>query len=254
MRSIDDIADSVLCSEEKIKLLNDFYQTTKAVFSPQTHAGMIDPFVWDKSSFWPAFQQTVQVYQIPFRYFEDMFLGQLQSVQQNSYQNFPDLYQYCYRVAATVGLACLSIWGCQGGETAKKLAEYRGIALQLINVARDIYWDACVGKSFIPLTLMGGHEVLSVEQLVLHEDSVAKAVGLIIEQAEYYYQQSRSLEQLVSKKGSLSLFIMSQNYWIILKKIKKNPRLVLGKKTITLRPFEKVFLCIKGIVKWCLVG
>src|SRR5580704_15971307 len=142
MRAIDDIADSELSEEEKIRQLNSFYRTTENILQTPPLFEHEAHFVDNLHSFWPAFQQTILKYNISISYFHDMFVGQLQSVQQNRYDNFPDLYQYCYRVAASVGLACIAIWGYKGGELTRKMAEYRGIAFQLTNVVRDVHADA----------------------------------------------------------------------------------------------------------------
>lgn len=251
MRAIDDIADSSLPDAEKIKQLEEFYQMTVSLMKQPAMTTSDD--LSFASSFWPAFQQTTHEYAIDPEYFEQMYLGQVQSIQQNTYDNFADLYQYCYRVAATVGLVCVVIWGYTGGEQTLKMAEYRGIALQLINVVRDIQSDALSHKFFIPKEWLGHDEQL-IQKFI---DSKNKTLLIpvmqkIIDRAEYYYAASQELEHRVSRVGSLSLRVMSQTYFSLLKKIKKDPSLVLSGEKVKLNHFEKISVCMLGVVQWCI--
>lgn len=231
MREIDDIADGPLELEEKIKQLHLFYQQTEQLYAESS--------VLNQVSFWVALQHAIRCYAIPQAYFRDMLLGQLQSIQQKTYATFADLYEYCYRVASTVGLICIAIWGYQGGGSAQKMAEYRGIALQLTNIIRDVHLDAQEGQCFIPTEWMGQH------------DALAPALDKMIEQAEYYYNASKKLEKMVSKRGSLSLLLMTHVYASLLDKIKKQPQQVLQGLRIQLSRMEKLRLCITGIFRWC---
>lgn len=231
MRAIDDIADGDLELEEKTKQLHDFFHQTEKLYTEPAHL--------NEATFWLALQHTIRQYPIPLTYFREMFLGQLQSIQQNTYATFPELYQYCYRVASIVGLICVSIWGYEGGNAVLQLAEYRGVALQLTNIVRDVYADAQEGKLFIPA------------EWIEKQEELEQALNKTIEQAEYYYQASRNLDKMVSRRGSLSLQLMTASYVVLLSKIKKMPQEVLKGNTIKLSRTEKLTVCITGIVKWC---
>src|SRR6202167_6543550 len=49
------------------------------------------------------------------------------------YRTFDDLYQYCYRVAAVVGLVCIHVFGYRD-PAAEPLAERVGFSFQLTNI------------------------------------------------------------------------------------------------------------------------
>lgn len=230
MRAIDDIADGDLSRDEKMTKIHVFYDKTAALYS-----GSLD---LESASLWMALNHTIHHYTLPLSYFHDMFLGQLQSIEQNSYANFEELYQYCYRVASVVGLICISIWGYEGGAAALKLAEYRGIALQLTNIIRDVYQDTQEGKSYIPAEWMGSEPRGAWDEMV--------------EQAEHYYEASRDLERMVSRSGRLSLQLMTGSYELLLHKMKKKPQEVLQGQMVGLSKSEKLGLCFKEMLKWCL--
>ena len=100
---------------------------------------------------WPALADSTIRHGIPPVHLHDAVLGAEMDLLGNTYTTFDELYSYCYRVASTVGLACLHIWGYQShGGRAEKLAEECGIALQLTNILRDVREDAMRGRVYLP--------------------------------------------------------------------------------------------------------
>jgi len=83
-------------------------------------------------------------------HFEELLNGIEMDLTQTRYQTMDDLSTYCYRVASTVGLLCIEIFGCQRPETQQH-AIAQGTALQLTNILRDIQVDAERGRIYLPL-------------------------------------------------------------------------------------------------------
>jgi phytoene synthase len=84
--------------------------------------------------------------------------GGLQDLEQSTYADFAELRGYCEKVAGAVGLACVSVYGSDDTEHAKAL----GIALQLINIIRDVDEDRRLGRVYLPqdeLTAFGVEEL-----------------------------------------------------------------------------------------------
>ncbi len=67
----------------------------------------------------------------------------------SSPQGFQDLYEYCYRVASSVGLVCVTVLG-DTSEDACRYAELTGVAVQLTNILRDVGEDAAMGRVYLP--------------------------------------------------------------------------------------------------------
>ena len=65
------------------------------------------------------------------------------------YPTFDRLREYCYRVAGTVGLTCLHVFGFDDPH-APDLAEKLGIAFQLTNILRDVPKDYEMGRVYLP--------------------------------------------------------------------------------------------------------
>ena len=73
--------------------------------------------------------------------------GGLQDTEQRRYADFEDLYGYCKRVAGAVGRACVPVYGAPDqGERGETL----GVALQLINIIRDVPEDWRLGRVYLP--------------------------------------------------------------------------------------------------------
>ncbi len=72
--------------------------------------------------------------------------GGLQDLEQQTYADFAELRGYCEKVAGAVGLACLPVYGSDDTGHAETL----GIALQLINIIRDVAEDRELGRVYLP--------------------------------------------------------------------------------------------------------
>lgn len=88
-------------------------------------------------------------FDLPRRSFEDLIDGVHMDLGHRRYESFDDLREYCWRVASTVGLICLNIFGCRhpGG---RDYAMNLGIALQLTNIVRDVKTDLDRGRVYLP--------------------------------------------------------------------------------------------------------
>jgi phytoene synthase len=72
--------------------------------------------------------------------------GGLQDLVKTRYATFDELRAYCEKVAGAVGVACVAVYGSDDVERAETL----GIALQLINIMRDVDEDRALGRVYIP--------------------------------------------------------------------------------------------------------
>jgi phytoene synthase len=72
--------------------------------------------------------------------------GGLQDLDTTTYASFDELRGYCEKVAGAVGVACVAVYGSDDVERAMTL----GIALQLINIMRDVDEDRLLGRLYLP--------------------------------------------------------------------------------------------------------
>jgi phytoene synthase len=81
--------------------------------------------------------------------------GGLQDTEQVRYASFDELRGYCERVAGAVGVACIAVYGSDDAEHARTL----GVALQLINIMRDVAEDWQLGRVYLPQDELARHGV-----------------------------------------------------------------------------------------------
>ena len=93
-------------------------------------------------------------FHIPTDFFEELVNGVEMDFTINRYATWPDLYQYCYRVASMVGLICTSVFGTRPHPKARQYAIDLGVALQIVNIMRDVKEDAARGRIYLPLDEM----------------------------------------------------------------------------------------------------
>jgi phytoene synthase len=132
-RRVDDIADGGLPELEKRAELEELNEALEV----QPVGG--DPvFV--------ALADARSRYPIPAEALHDLVSGGLQDTRQCRYADFDELHRYCRRVAGAVGVACVAVYGSDERERAETL----GVALQLINIMRDVREDWELGRVYLP--------------------------------------------------------------------------------------------------------
>jgi len=72
--------------------------------------------------------------------------GGLQDLDTTRYASFDELRRYCEKVAGAVGVACVAVYGSEDVSRAETL----GVALQLINIMRDVDEDRALGRVYLP--------------------------------------------------------------------------------------------------------
>jgi 15-cis-phytoene synthase len=130
-RLVDDIADGELHDSEKRTRLEQLHS---ALDSPAEGAVFV------------ALGDARARYPIPAQALHDLVDGGLQDTEQRRYADFEELHGYCRRVAGAVGLACVAVYGSDEVERAETL----GVALQLINIIRDVREDWELGRVYLP--------------------------------------------------------------------------------------------------------
>ncbi len=131
-RRVDDIADGELPTTEKRARLEELH-------------GQLDGSPGDDYAL-VALADARGRYPIPDTALHSFVDGGLQDLETTRYASFEDLRGYCRLVAGAVGVACLPVYG--GGDP--ELAETLGVALQLINIIRDVAEDWSLGRVYLP--------------------------------------------------------------------------------------------------------
>nr|QMU23689.1 phytoene synthase 2 [Eleocharis dulcis] len=102
-----------------------------------------------------ALSDTVARFPVDIQPFKDMIEGMRMDLKKSRYDNFDELYLYCYYVAGTVGLMSVPVMGIAPESKATTESVYNaalalGIANQLTNILRDVGEDARRGRIYLP--------------------------------------------------------------------------------------------------------
>jgi 15-cis-phytoene synthase len=87
---------------------------------------------------------------IPVEAFGELIDGCEADVRGVSYNTFDDLRYYCRCVAGSIGRLSLGVFGSGDRTKADELADALGLAMQLVNIIRDIKEDLGNGRVYLP--------------------------------------------------------------------------------------------------------
>lgn len=112
-------------------------------------------------------------FDLPRAVFDDILDGMSSDLVQNRYADFDALETYCYRAAGTVGILAARIFGFSDPATLDYAREL-GIALQLINILRDVPEDASRGRIYLPQDELADHDVTEADLLACRDTPQAR--------------------------------------------------------------------------------
>ena len=146
------------------------------------------------------------------RLFKNFLNGQMSDIKFSSFKSDKSLIVYCYQVAGTVGLMVCDIFGVKD-KKMRYFAIDLGIAMQLVNISRDIYEDSLRNRVYLPESLIGKYKA---KEIANPNKDIAKKIDVarkhIIELANVYFESaSRAIDHLPSG-ASLAVKLASNLY------------------------------------------
>ncbi len=236
----DDIADSGLPAAEAAAALDRYRQILDACYN--RNAGLLD------APELRALAEAIQRFKIPRKPFEDLILGLEMDLTGTRYTTFDDLSLYCYRVASTIGLICIEIFGYQNPRT-RDYAVNLGTALQLVNILRDVQRDAQRGRIYFPQEDLDHFGIRPGELLAgAYNDTFIELMQFECDRARHYFDLARQMLPAEDRPSMKAAEIMAAIYWNILRRIQKRRYNVYGKRVRVPRPLKlwKAFTVFLG--------
>jgi phytoene synthase len=178
----------------------------------------------------PLLDCKIKYPKLPIDPFVDMIRGMLMDIPdlgQDRYDTFEELHLYCYRVAGTVGLMSMPVFGCAPGYTEKEAKEPAlslGVAFQLTNILRDVGEDAVKrGRIYLPREDMEKFGVTE-EQIFAQrlDDNYIAMMKFQIERARMYYDRALRGVPMLSDYSRLPVQSSLDCYGKILDKMEEN--------------------------------
>ncbi len=226
----DDIADGGLPPAEAAAALDRYRQILDACYTG--NAGLLD------APELRALAEAIQRFKIPRKPFEDLILGLEMDLTGARYTTFDELSLYCYRVASTIGLICIEIFGYQNPRT-RDYAVNLGTALQLVNILRDVQRDAQRGRIYFPQEDLDRFGIRPGELLAgAYNDPFIELMQFECDRARHYFGLARQMLPAEDRPSMKAAEIMAAIYWNILKRIQKRRYNVYGKRVRVPRPLK----------------
>lgn len=250
-RACDDIADGDGTPAERGLALQAWRQTTHDALG--TDAAVREAAL-AANPILVAFRDAVERYAIPIRCFLDLLDGAVMDLDTVAYETFDDLYRYCYRVASTVGLVCVHVFGFDGSAEALQMAEWCGIGFQITNILRDVEEDAGLGRIYLPQEDLRRYGISGDE--VRRGTSDVRFRGLMAfeaARARDFYERSADLAGHVLAESRPALAALVSIYRRLLDKIEKEDYRVYGRR-VSLSKGEKLGLLARAFLMSRLPG
>jgi len=219
LRRTDDLVDNPRPVEERRADLANWRAAVKEAWQGTYHEAIL-----------PALVDSARRYDIPRQYLFDVIDGVEMDLEPTGFETFADLEEYSYRVASVVGLACLHIWGFEGGERAFGPARQCGVAFQLTNILRDLGSDARRGCVYLPREDLARFHCTAAD---LRRESCSEPVRQLvrfeIERIESLHRAAAALPPYLSRCGRRMYGAMVATYQQLLDEIKRRDGDVLSR-------------------------
>ena len=218
-RLCDDATDDFTDAEEKLRLVAEQREGLA-----KTYAGAPEGQVF------LAMEDAINTYHIPLEYLEEVINGVEMDISKTRYSTFEELREYCYRVASSVGLICIEIFGYED-PSARDYAVDLGLAMQLTNILRDVEEDIGRDRVYIPqedLDRFGCSE----EDIFLKRinDSFRGLMRFQVERARDYFTSGKRLLPLLPARSRACPAVLHGTYSRLLDRIEASGYNVFGRR------------------------
>jgi phytoene synthase len=223
-RQVDDVADGDLPLEQKRSKLEELRAALDG-----------DP----ADPVFVALRDARERFGIPRAPLFALVEGGLQDMEQSTYADFDELRGYCEKVAGAVGLACVPVYGSDDTEHAMTL----GIALQLINIIRDVDEDRWLGRVYLPQDELAA---FGVEELAPSPE-FRELMTFEAERARTYLAEGLRLLDTLDRRSALCVGTFARLYRETLDRIEAGGFDVFGQKTRLSTP-RKLAVVARGLL------
>jgi len=191
-----------------------------------------------------ALLPAVHDFNMPKSYFDELLQGMQHDLAFTPFDNFEALRAYCHCVAGVVGILSCHIFGMTTPESIQ-FADHLGLALQLVNIIRDVGEDLRRGRHYLPLDWVAA-ENLNIETLLQDKqnEALTRILKKMAQEAREQYHLALSLLPHTQRHKARSALIMAEIYFALLAEIEKENFNVLHQR-IALTPIRKLIIAWK---------
>ena len=247
MRRADDEADAnTIVESRRVSMARLREQTERALAGdPPRHA---DPM-------WLGFSAAVRSYAVDPAWMLAMLDGLEGDLDKVESKDEADLERYCYRVASTVGMTCVAIWGLRPGVDAAEamaLARLRGVGFQLTNILRDFTedFDHHPRRVYLPKDSLSAHGISAASLRAWSQPDACRAFVMHwVERARRCYIESAALDRMIDRPCTPVLGAMTRIYRGLLEVIAADPDRGVRGKRVRLRKAQKAQIALGAMLQ-----
>jgi phytoene synthase len=238
-RRIDDIGD-----DENRSVADKAVALAKLRVSLGDIAGARDPVL-------VAVADAARRYPVPMPAFDELLDGVEMDVTGRRYDTVDDLVDYCRCVAGSVGRLCLGVFGSRPDPRAAAYADALGIALQQVNILRDVREDLLNGRVYLPARELDAFGVqLRLDESGALSDKEGNLAALITAntvRARGWYVRGMRLLPLLDRRSAACTAAMAGIYHRLLGRIAADPAAVYRGR-LSLSGREKAGVAARALI------
>ncbi|MEA2339728.1 MAG: 15-cis-phytoene synthase [Thermoanaerobaculia bacterium] len=195
-----------------------------------------------------ALADALQHFAIPKSAFIALIDGCRQDMAKTRYETFDELLGYCELVASSISDISLAIYGYRTS-AAIDYGRNLATALQLTNVTRDVGDDLDRDRIYLPQEELRRFGI-SEQDLFNRRDSEAmrKLIEFQIERAASYFKAAEPLIGELSFDSRFPTLLMGGVYATVLKKLRRDPLVVLRKR-LSLSRVQKMLVVATRLIR-----
>lgn len=218
-RTVDDVVDLGETPAEQRRLLAEWRAELGRCYAGQpTHPIGI------------RLAEVVRDFPIPRACLEAVLDGVEMDLDKQRYATFEELYDYCYRVASAVGLACIEVFGYTD-RRAREYAVNLGVALQLTNILRDLEPDAARGRIYLPQDELKRFRYAEEDLLQgRYTPAFFELMRFQADRARAYFRAARAAFPVQDRRRLVAAEIMGAIYFALLGAIERRQFRVFGER------------------------
>jgi len=209
-RHSDDLADEVGDSAESLKLLAAWREELGLCYGGRPeHPALI------------ALQDTISVFDIPSKPFEDLISAFEQDCSVARYESYADVLDYCRRSANPVGRLFLWIFGYRDEERVA-LSDSICTALQLANFWQDVSEDYARGRIYIPMEDLRTYGCSEADiELRKMSDGFRELMRFEVDRAQELFERGSALPPTLGRRLAVDIELFRRGGMTVLDHIRR---------------------------------
>lgn len=241
-RVTDDIVDNVHDSDEtKLDKIKEWREELQLALNSKSKYELLNKL-----------SSTIKKANLSTQPFFDLIDGVAMDLTKKRYETFDELKIYCKKVASTIGIMSIEIFGYKNPITIK-YAENLGIAMQLTNILRDLKKDALSNRVYIPQEDLSKFNYSENELMdFVYNENFRKLMEFEFERARSFYMEANRYLETEDRRILAMGRAMELIYYYLLQKIRRK-RYNVFEKEIRVSRFIKFSITISTLLKYYIV-